>query len=85
MICIRCHRPLRLPTTTGMGPVCSKVARAVAPNLEEPDLFGYDITKAVQAAKERVRIGVLQAVATARMETLRESRASHVRLLGWQA
>lgn len=51
-ICLRCHRPLKRPTESGMGPVCAKTA---APVQEvECDLFGYDIEMAVQAAQERL-------------------------------
>lgn len=54
--CIRCHRPLKHPTETGMGAVCARKAKAVAVPAHERDLFGYDIEKAVHAARYRLQV-----------------------------
>lgn len=55
-ICLRCHRPLKRPTESGLGPVC---ARAVmpAPAADEPDLF-EDIDFSVIRANARVKAAV---------------------------
>lgn len=29
--CIKCHRPLKAPTPTGMGPVCARAVMGVKP------------------------------------------------------
>lgn len=55
MICSRCHRPLKHASSTGMGPVCSaRFARPVPAH--ERDLFGYEIEKAVLAARYRLQV-----------------------------
>ena len=51
-ICQRCHRPLKRPTESGLGPVCAKAVQPVPP--VERDLFGYDIEAAVQSARTRL-------------------------------
>ena len=35
--CIKCHRPLRLPSPDGYGPVCRKAAKPIP----SADLFGF--------------------------------------------
>jgi hypothetical protein len=50
--CLRCHRPLKTPTESGLGPVCEKLAAPV-PEVER-DLFGYDIEGAALAARARL-------------------------------
>ena len=84
-VCIRCHRPLKAPTATGMGPVCARAAKAQAPQQHERDLFGYDVEKAARAACERLQVGIEAAAAGARMETRRQFHAARVRVLGWKA
>lgn len=51
-VCLRCHRPLKAPTLTGLGPVCAKAAEPVRE--VERDLFGYDIEAAALAAQARL-------------------------------
>lgn len=84
IVCTRCHRPLKLPTATGMGPVCSKAARAQAPIAHERDLFGYDLERAQRAACERVAITIGMAVAAAHQEVRRAFQAARRNLLGVQ-
>lgn len=63
-ICIKCHRPLKHPTESGLGPVCAKTAN---PSQEvERDLFGYDLDKAVMAAKTRLEFFITIRVAQER-------------------
>lgn len=63
--CIKCHRPLKRPTETGMGRVCAaKFAKPIEP--AELDLFGYDIEKAAQAAMQRLHIHIEAMAAEAR-------------------
>lgn len=83
-VCIRCRRPLKAPTATGMGPVCARAARAQEPVPHERDLFGYDIEKAAGAARERVRVFIEAAAADALMETRRQFRVQRSVLLGWR-
>lgn len=51
-VCMKCHRPLKRPTESGFGPVCAKTIQPV-PSVE-PDLFGYDLEAAAQAARARL-------------------------------
>lgn len=54
-VCLRCHRPLKRPTESGLGPVCAK-----APTPEVcRDLFGYDIERAAVGAMARVLESIL--------------------------
>ena len=59
-ICLKCHRPLKHPTESGLGPVCAKNAQPT-PEVK-PDLFGYDIEAAAMAAKERIAEFIASAV-----------------------
>lgn len=66
MICSRCHRPLKHASSTGMGPVCS--ARYAQPvPAHERDLFGYDIDKAVHAARYHLQVHIDAMAAEASM------------------
>lgn len=51
-ICMKCHRPLKLPTESGFGPVCAKTAQTI-PEVK-PDLLGYDVEAAALAAHARL-------------------------------
>ncbi len=57
-VCTRCHRPLKQPTETGMGAVCARLSRIQPVPAHERDLFGYDIDKAVHAARYRMQVHV---------------------------
>jgi hypothetical protein len=82
-ICVKCHRPLKHPTPTGMGRVCA--SRAAPPvSVHERDLFGYDVDKAADAALYRVRVLVDGMVAEAHVAVRREFAAAR-RRLGVQA
>lgn len=50
--CLRCYRPLKHPTESGLGPVCARAVETVQE--VECDLFGYDIDAAALAAQARV-------------------------------
>lgn len=82
--CIRCHRPLKRPTETGMGPVCAKATKAQA-LVHERDLFGYEIDKAVEAALFRVELRIAVTAAEARKAVSRAFHRARVELLGWEA
>lgn len=56
--CIKCRRPMKHATPTGMGPVCAKAAGKPVPTEHDRDLFGYDTAKAEQAARERLRVWI---------------------------
>lgn len=66
MRCIRCHRPMKHATTSGMGPVCGKSAKPL-PKVER-DLFGYDVTAAAEAARETVRVHIEALAVDAQLE-----------------
>lgn len=67
--CLRCHRPLRHPTDSGMGRVCAK--RVDQPQHDDcRDLFGYDTEKAAAQAVERV---------TAHVEVMAQAASRAVR------
>lgn len=85
MRCIRCNRPLKHGTATGMGDVCARKARAQAPQAVERDLFGYDIAGAVEAARERSAVRIAVATVEAHMAVRCQFRAARERLLGWRA
>ncbi|MCY1167110.1 hypothetical protein D9M73_70670 [compost metagenome] len=72
-VCIRCHRPLKQPTETGMGPVCARASRIEPVPAHERDLFGYDIDKAVHAAMYRLQVHIERIAAEASMAL----KASH--------
>lgn len=82
--CIRCHRPLKAPTPTGMGSVCaSRYAKPIPAH--ERDLFGYDIAAAADAARYRVRVLVDSLAEEARAAVRDGFHDARVRLLGWRA
>ena len=54
--CAHCHRPMKHPTESGLGPVCAK--KNPPPPVVERDLFGYDTAAAAHAARERVGLHV---------------------------
>lgn len=74
-ICLKCHRPLKHPTESGLGPVCAKTAN---PSQEvERDLFGYDAWLAAEAAMARLELFIAAEVALAKHEirqSFREAR-----------
>lgn len=77
--CTRCNRPMKHPTETGLGPVC--LAKLGKPTEVERDLFGYNIARASEAARERVRVHVYAAAADAR-DAVRRGFADARRALG---
>lgn len=81
--CIRCHRPLKRPTETGMGDVCARKTKAQA--LQEPvrDLLGYDLDMAEAFARERVQVTIAAGAADAHMAVRRAFIRARVQLLGW--
>lgn len=80
--CIKCHRPLKHPTPTGMGPVCAK--RAAQPPEHERDLFGYDVEKAVAAALHRLVAFVESCALEARIGLRHEFVKARKRLGVWR-
>lgn len=84
-VCIKCHRPLKHLSPTGMGPVCASRAKAVAVPDGERDLFGYDLDKAESAAKARLRVQIETSTATALMQVRHDFRGARIRLGVWQA
>lgn len=81
--CIKCHRTLKRPTPTGMGAVCARKANAQAVPAHERDLFGYEIDKAVHAARYRVQVHIESMAAEAYIAVRDEFRQARVRLGVW--
>ena len=83
MRCTRCHRPLRQPTESGMGPVCAKLsAPPVAPH--ERDLFGYNVRAAAEAAVSRLTIQATAASVDAVIQVRRNFAEARRRLGIWK-
>ena len=82
-VCVKCHRPLKAPTPTGMGSTCARKAKAVAPAAHERDLFGYSIDAAVSAALGRLQVHIESMAAEAHMEVRKGFHRARVLLLGW--
>ena len=76
MRCQRCNRPLKHPGV--FGPVCRK-REAPAPAIER-DLFGYDIDRAVQAARVSLALFIAWSVLDARIALRGEFEAARRRL-----
>lgn len=83
-VCVKCHRPLKAPTPTGMGPVCARAARIQPVPAHERDLFGYDIDKAVHAALYRVQVDINIMAASASMALRKSYRDALERIRGGQ-
>lgn len=81
--CIRCHRPLKAPTATGMGEVCARKSREVPVPAHERDLFGYDLEKAVNAARYRLRVQIEGEAAEVLMAVRHGFRDARVALGVW--
>ena len=79
--CIRCGRTLKRPTETGMGSTCARKAQAVPVPDHDRDLFGYDIEKAVQAARYRLSVFIGSAAVEAHIAVRRGFRVARERLL----
>lgn len=80
--CTRCHRPLKQPTETGMGAVCARRARIEPVPAHNRDLFGYDIDKAVHAARYRLQVHIDSMAAEASMALRASHRAALERMRG---
>jgi len=80
--CIKCHRPLKHATASGMGRVCESKSRPV-PVPVYRDLFGYDVEKAAQAAGARVQVHIESLAADAHAAVRRGFREARVRLGVW--
>lgn len=79
-VCTRCHRPLKQPTETGMGAVCARRSRIEPVPAHERDLFGYDIDKAVHAARYRLQVCIDIMAAEASMALKASYRAALMRM-----
>lgn len=77
--CLRCHRPLKTPTESGLGPVCEKLARPVPEVVR--DLFGYDEAAAALAAQARLAEFIDLRTELAKFQIRRDFAATR-RLLG---
>lgn len=83
-VCIKCHRPLRIASPDGYGPVCRKTAAVPVP-AHDRDLFGYEIEKGILAARFVVQVQIEAMGAEAYIAVARQFRAARARLLGWEA
>jgi hypothetical protein len=82
--CIRCHRPMKHASDSGMGPRCfAVVGKPVA--AVDRDLFGYDVPAAASAAIERLRVCIESLALKAVMAVRHEAAAARRRLGVWAA
>lgn len=79
--CLRCHRPLRLPSVDGYGPVCRRTVKPI-PEVGR-DLFGFDVPAAALAAMERLRAHIEGLAVDARLTLRHEFAAARRRLGVW--
>jgi hypothetical protein len=79
--CVRCHRTLKHPTESGLGPVCGKRAKPI--QIVERDLFGFNITLAAEAATVRVMVHVESMAIDAVIAIRHEAAAARRRLGVW--
>lgn len=79
--CTRCHRPLKRPTETGMGPVCAKASKAQPVPAHDRDLFGFEVEKGIAAARYRVQVQIEASAAEAYIAVAHQFRAARERLL----
>lgn len=82
MRCIRCHRPMKHASASGMGRVCTAKEGIVIPAIGR-DLFGYDVPAAAAAASERVRIHIEMLYVDACISLRHEAAAARRRLGIW--
>jgi hypothetical protein len=79
MRCSQCHRPMLHATPDGIGPVCRKKAGSAC---DERDLFGFDIDRAIAAARDRVKAFIDSRTRAAKWAARDGFRAARERLLG---
>lgn len=77
--CIKCHRPLKHATESGLGPVCAK-ASPPAPPAVDRDLFGYDTAGAAVAARHRLLIHICTLAMDAHLAVKANARAAAQRM-----
>lgn len=81
-VCVRCHRPLKHPTESGMGRVCA--AKSAPPVVSAGrDLFGMNLDADIAAAQYRVRTYVEILAAEAHMAVKHGFAAARRRLGLW--
>jgi hypothetical protein len=73
--CIKCHRPLRLPSPDGLGPVCRrKVALSVdlfTPRIEADEAAArVAVRRVIEAAAVRALLALSAAFAAARRRVI---------------
>ncbi|HWH73077.1 MAG TPA: hypothetical protein VNV16_02300 [Methylibium sp.] len=73
---------MKRATESGMGPVCER--RSAPLPTYERDLLGYDVDRAVEVARERVRIVIESAVVEAHIQVRRQFVAARKRLGVWR-
>jgi hypothetical protein len=75
--CLKCHRPLKNPSPTGLGPVCLKASQPVQE--VERDLFGYDVAAAALVAQAKQAVWLDARVFQAQRELDAEFKAAWAR------
>lgn len=71
-VCLRCRRPLKYPTASGLGPVCAKAGLLLQDTGR--DLFPYDLDRAVHAARQRLE-AYIDALAAMHLREIRRGFA----------
>lgn len=81
-ICLRCRRPLKHPTPSGLGPVCAKAVPPLEPGV--PDLFPYDLDRLVHEARQRLEAFINASAAAHRREIRKAFYDASIRADWWQ-
>lgn len=76
--CAKCHRPLRLPSHDGLGPVCrrKRAAQGSAVDLFTPRLDAHEaaarivVSEVIEAAAVRARLALSAAFSAARSRVM---------------
>lgn len=79
--CIRCHRPMKHASESGLGPKCAKTVKPVEKH--ERDLFGFNEALACEAARARVHVLIESLTVSARIAVRHEFAAARRRLGVW--
>jgi hypothetical protein len=81
--CIRCKHPMKNATASGMGSVCERKSKVQPVPAHERDLFGYEVEKAVAAARYRLSVLIEGMAAEAQIAMTHAFRAARKRLGVW--
>ncbi len=81
--CLACHRPMKHPTDSGLGPTCAKKAKVRPQQRHERDLLGFNIELACSDALELLRVHIEGAALEAHFAVRAGFAAARRRLGVW--